>query len=143
MIEIGTGEVTLIADQPDAESTLCGSPSWSSDGPAQGKVKEVLWKANFKREGLDVRPTFPAYLPSTGLCVFIGRKAGKALYSFQRGQPDKLKRLEPAGSDKTMRDVALSPDGRYALFASGRAGQRQGGSAPAAGAPRPKESGSR
>ena len=96
--------------------------------PAQGKVKEVLWKANFKREGLDIRPTFPAYVPSTGLCVFIGRKAGKALYSFQRGQADKLKRLEPGGTETVMRDLALSPDGRFALFASSRAGQRQGGS---------------
>ncbi len=95
--------------------------------PAQGKVKEVLWKANFKREGHDVRPTFPAYVPSTGLCVFIGRKAGKALYSFERGQADKLKRLE-LGAETLMRDVALSPDGRYALFSSSRTGQRQGGS---------------
>jgi hypothetical protein len=50
-----------------------------------------------------------------------------------------LNRLE-LGSETTMRDVALSPDGRYALFASGRTGQRQGGS-PAA--PRPKGGGSR
>jgi hypothetical protein len=144
------------------ELQIYTTPNWVSDGtivavvgresgdtialidvtdPAQAKVKEVLWKANFKREGLDVRPTFPAYVPSSGLCVFIGRKAGKALYSVQRGQPDKLKRLEPTGSETTMRDVTLSPDGRYALFASGRTGRRQGGSAPAA--PRPKEGGSR
>jgi hypothetical protein len=39
MIEIGTGEVTLVADQPDTESTLCGSPAWSNDG------KRILFDA--------------------------------------------------------------------------------------------------
>ena len=32
MIDIATGEVTLIADQPDANTTFCGSAAWSSDG---------------------------------------------------------------------------------------------------------------
>ena len=32
MIEVSTGEVTLIADQPDAGITYCGSAAWSNDG---------------------------------------------------------------------------------------------------------------
>ena len=32
MIEIATGEVTLIADGADPDTTFCGSASWSSDG---------------------------------------------------------------------------------------------------------------
>ncbi len=106
--------------------------------PAQGKVKEVLWKMNFKGAGPDIRPQHPVYVASSGRCVFIGGAyAGMALYSFQRGQAEQPKRLEPEGFDSLMQDVALSPDGRYALFTGSRTGPRQRGSAP--GAPRPKE----
>ncbi|MFI5454520.1 MAG: TolB family protein [Isosphaerales bacterium] len=143
---------------PDLQ--IYSTPNWASDGtivaavgsdfgdtialidvtdPAQGKVKEVLWKMNFKGKGLDVQPYYPAYLASTRRCVFIGKgKEGMALYSFQRGQADSPKRLEPEGYDSLMQDVALSPDGRYALFSSNRSGPRQRGSAPAAGASGPK-----
>ena len=100
--------------------------------PAHAKLKETLWKANFKGEGLDVLPTYPAYLPATGRCVFIGGGPEKVLYTFRRGQARNTKRLEPAGSDKLLQDMALSPDGRFALFTSNRAGLRQRGSSPAA-----------
>ena len=39
MIEVATGLVTLIADQPDPGNTFCGSPTWSSDG------KRILFDA--------------------------------------------------------------------------------------------------
>ncbi len=108
--------------------------------PAKAKMKEILWKMNFKGVGPDIRPIHPVYLPSTGRCVFIGGAyAGMALYSFRRGQTDPPKRLEPEGYDSLMQGLALSPDGRFALFTSNRAGARQRGSAPAAGAPGPKE----
>ena len=32
LIDVATGEVTLIADQPDPGFTQCGSPAWSHDG---------------------------------------------------------------------------------------------------------------
>jgi hypothetical protein len=60
-----------------------------------------------------------------------------ALYSFEPGKAGSPKRLEPEGSDSLMQDVALSPDGRFALFSSNRTGPRQRGSAPGARAPGP------
>jgi len=136
-------------------------PNWAADGtivavvgsdvgdtialvdvtdPAHGKVKEILWKMNFKGKGLNVQPSYPAYLASTGRCVFIGKGTeGMALYSFHRGQADPPKRIEPAGDDSLMQDVGLSPDGRFALFSSNRSGPRQRGSAPGGGAPKLKE----
>ena len=32
LIDVPSGEVTLIADQPDPGLTQCGSPMWSNDG---------------------------------------------------------------------------------------------------------------
>jgi hypothetical protein len=108
--------------------------------PAHGKVKEILWEMNFKGQGLDVNPHGPVYLASTGRCVFIGgTKEGMVLYSFKRGQAAPPKRLEPAGFDSLLQDVAFSPDGRFVLFTSNRAGPRQRGSAPRAGRPIPKK----
>ncbi len=142
---------------PDLQ--IYSTPNWVSDGtivagvgvafgdtialidvtdPAHGKVKEVLWKASFKGKGLDVQALYPTYLASTGRCVFIGlEKNGRAVYSFQRGQAGPPKRLEREGSDTHMSDLALSPDGRYALFGSNRAGKRQRGSAPVGGVSKP------
>jgi Tol biopolymer transport system component len=40
MIEVATGLVTLIADQPEADLTNCGSPGWSNDG------KRILFDAS-------------------------------------------------------------------------------------------------
>ena len=40
MIEINTGEVTLIAGEPDTGITYCGSPAWSNDG------KRIVFDAN-------------------------------------------------------------------------------------------------
>jgi hypothetical protein len=122
-------------------------PNWASDGtiltvvgagfgdaiafvdvtnPAHGKVKEILWKMNFKGPGIGVNPHSPAYAAGSRCCVFIGgAREGMALYSFKRGQADPPKRLEPVGYDSLLQDVALSPDGRYALFSSNRTGPRQ------------------
>ena len=136
-------------------------PSWASDGiivavvgtefgdtialvdvtnPPQGRITEVLWKMNFKGKGIGVSPLYPAYAVGSRRCVFIGKgNEGMALYSFQAGHADPPKRLEPEGSDTLIQDVALSPDGRYAVFSSSRTGPRQRGSAPGAGAPKREE----
>jgi Tol biopolymer transport system component len=161
-------QVTLMDVRPEKSGLLqirdlqiWSVPSWASDGiiaavvgagfgdtialvdvtdPARGRVKEILWKMNFTGKGPSVSPLYPAYLPSTGRCVFIGKESkGMALYSLLRGQADPPKLLEPDGYDSLVQDVALSPDGRYALFSSNRTGPRQRGSAPDAGAPRPKD----
>ena len=99
--------------------------------PAGAKVKETLWKMDFKGAGPDIKPHDATYLASTGRCVFIGGTFdGMALYSFQRGKADAPKRLEPEGHDSLMGGVVLSPDGRFALFTGSRSGPRQGGSPP-------------
>lgn len=157
--------VTLMDVRPDKSGPLqmpglqfYSVPSWASDGtivavvgaefgdtialidvtnPAHGRITEVLWKMDFKGKGKGVNPLYPAYTASTGRCVFIGKgNEGMALYSFQRGHAGPPKRLETGEYDSLMQDVALSPDGRYAVFSSNRAGPRQRGSAPGAGAPR-------
>ena len=101
--------------------------------PAHSKVKEVLWEMNFKGQGIDVNPHGVVYASSARRCVFIGgAREGMAVYSFVRGQPGPPGRLEPSGFDSLLQDVALSPDGRYALFTSNRSGVRQRGSGPKA-----------
>jgi WD40-like Beta Propeller Repeat len=100
--------------------------------PARGKIKEVLWKRNFKGKDIGANPNCAAYMPSTGRGVFVGATMeGMALYSFERGQSRQPRRLEPSGLDALLQDVALSPDGRFALFSSNRTGARHRGSAPA------------
>jgi Tol biopolymer transport system component/type II secretory pathway pseudopilin PulG len=140
-------EVTVIDEQwgrPSGilqippEQTLFSIPSWAEDDaivavigdedgdtialldvstPADGKVKEVLWK---RSKDLAVMPREPVYSPATRRCVFVGEDAkGMALYAFERGKPGETKRLE-AASDTLIRDLAFSPDGRYVLFSSNR-----------------------
>lgn len=91
--------------------------------PRQGKVKEILWK---RGDGLDADPAFPIYSPETGRCVFVGKENGKgsALYTFERGNPKSIRRLEKEGFDAKIEDLAFSPDGRFVLFSSNR--QRAG-----------------
>ena len=96
--------------------------------PSQAKIKEVLWK---KGKGLDGTPSFPLYSAATRRGFFVGAEAkGMALYSFRHGQPDSPRRLEPAGYDKMIMDLASSPDGRYLLFASDRPGLSPRSAAP-------------
>jgi hypothetical protein len=108
---------------------------------ARVKVKEVLWKRNFKGKDVGVNPVDVAYVASTGTGVFVGEaREGKTLYGFERGQSVPPRRLEPAGYDSLVQDLALSPDGRFALFSSNRSGPRHRGSAPAVSAPGPEQS---
>jgi hypothetical protein len=74
------------------------------------------------------------YSPVTRHCVFVGMEEGRghALYAFESGKAEAPKRLEPSGHDRTMKDLALSPDGRYVVFASDR---RLVGGAPGARVP--------
>ena len=145
---VRTGEVQL-----PAPMQIYSVPRWASAGtlvavvgsafgdtialldvtdPARTKIKEVLWKRNFKGKDIGASPNSAAYLPTTGRGVFVAANMeGMALYSFERGQSRSPRRLEPAGLDSLLQDVALSPDGRFALFSSNRSGPRHRGSPPA------------
>ncbi len=144
-------EVTLMDVRPEKSGVLrvpgqnlFPVPSWTGEGtivtvlgpdvgdtialvdvtnPAEGKVKEILWK---RANDTDLLPTFPLYSAITRRCVFVGGgPKGMALYSFQVGKSEPPKRLEPEGFDKEIVDLAMSPDGRYVLFSSNRpAGQQ-------------------
>jgi Tol biopolymer transport system component len=102
--------------------------------PAEGKVKEVLWK---KSKALDVTPAYPSNSPATREYVFVGEGPdGMALYSFRRGQKEPPRRLEPRGYDKMLRDPTFSPDGRYLVFTSDRPAPRPAGAGPGANPPK-------
>ena len=74
---------------------------------------------------------YPVYSARTRRCIFVGRgPEGLALYGFERGQVDPPSRLESEGYDKLLQDLASSPDGRYHLFSSDRAGRGQPGGGP-------------
>jgi RNA polymerase sigma factor (sigma-70 family) len=94
--------------------------------PAEAKIIEVLWKRN---DDLDVTPRWPIYHPETRRCIFVGVEPGKfigvepgkrTLYSFQRGESGRVKRLEPQGYDHWLSGLSFSPDGRYILFCGNR-----------------------
>jgi RNA polymerase sigma factor (sigma-70 family) len=86
--------------------------------PAEAKIIEVLWKRN---DDLDVTPRWPIYHPEKRRCIFIGVEPGKrTLYSFQRGESGRVKRLEPRGYDDWLSGLSFSPDGRYLLFCGNR-----------------------
>ncbi len=140
-------EVTLMDARPEMggllqipDSSVFSVPSWAGQGtiaavigaeagdtvalidvsqPGQGRVKEILWK---RGNGLDVKPYSPVYSPVTKRCVFIGKSKGKgrALYSVEQGKPGPPNRLEAAGFDNLIQDLAFSPDGRYVVFSSDR-----------------------
>jgi len=44
----------------------------------------------------------------------------RTLYSFQRGQSGRVKRLEPKGYNDWLGGLSFSPDGRYLLFCGNR-----------------------
>ena len=141
-------EVTIMDVRPERSGVLnipdhkvYSVPNWAGEGtlvavigagagdaialidvtdPAQGKVKEVLWK---RGKELDVQPFNPVYSPVTRQCVFVGKTEGKgrALYSFHHGKPDRPARLEPGEQfDNLIQDPAFSPDGRYIVFSGDR-----------------------
>ena len=86
--------------------------------PAQAKIIEVLWK---RGDSLDVAPLWPVYQPDTRRCVFVGAEATKrTLYSVQRGESPRARRLEPEGYNDRLSGLSFSPDGRYLLFCGNR-----------------------
>ncbi len=147
MMIVAFGEprrVTLMDVDPEKSGvlTIPGSrissiPSWAGNGmiaavvgtkagdqiavidvsnPAQARIKEVLWR---RASGPDVTPTYPMYLPDTGLCVFVGGHAkGMSLYSVRRGKELPAKPLGKAVERETIVNLAFSPDGRYVLFSA-------------------------
>jgi len=158
-------QVTLMDVRPEKSGllqitgkSLFWEPSWAGEGmivaaigsetadsivlidvsePAQAKVEQVLWE---KGHGLDVVPSYPVYSARTRRCIFVGSgPKGLALYGFERGKVDPPRRLEPEGYDKLLQDLACSPDGRYLLFSSNRAGRGQPKAVPGGGAPGPQD----
>ena len=86
--------------------------------PAEAKIIEVLWK---RGEELDVTPRWPVYRPDTRRCFFVGVEPGKrTLFSVQRGESLRARRMEPEGHDDTLGNLEFSPDGRYLLFSANR-----------------------
>ncbi len=138
------GEVTIMDASPDnsgvlqvADQQVHSVPTWADNHtlvavigsndtialidtttPAEGKVKEILWK---KGKDLDVTPSYPTYSAATREYVFVGEgPGGMALYAFRPGQPGPPRALEPGRHDKLLRDPTFSPDGRYLVFTSDR-----------------------
>ncbi len=88
--------------------------------PEWPRWKARLWR---KGDGLDLSPKYPVYSPGSGRLVFVGTgPEGMALYVLERGAAVP-RRLEAGPLDKTIQDVAISPDGRYVLFTSDRHAQ--------------------
>ncbi len=84
--------------------------------PARARVKQVLWKRTNDR---DPQPTCPIYPTADRRCIFSGADAtGASLYSIEPGESARPKPLGQQPPRRTIVDLALSPDGRYALFAA-------------------------
>jgi RNA polymerase sigma factor (sigma-70 family) len=90
--------------------------------PAEAKIIEVLWK---RSDEFDVTPLWPVYRADTRRCFFVGLEPTKrTLLSVQRGEPGRVKRLEPRGYDDKLGGLWFSPDGRYLLFCGDRPGPK-------------------
>lgn len=86
--------------------------------PAEAKIIEVLWK---RSDDLDVSPRWPVYREDTHLCYFVGEEPMKRmLLSVRRGEPGRVRRMEPRGYDDKLSGLSFSPDGRYLLFCADR-----------------------
>jgi hypothetical protein len=146
MMIIGFGnnrQVTLMDVNPDKSATLNlrdlrihSVPSWADEGtivaviganegdrialidvrdPGDPKVKEVLWT---RAQGSDVSPTYPLYSAPDRRCIFVGGQAGgMTLYTLRRGEKVPAKPLSKRVNRTLIVNLALSPDGRYVLYA--------------------------
>ena len=105
-------QVTLMDVRPERSGVLTVTgqnifpvPSWAGTGtiaavmgsdvgdtialidvnnPAEGRVKEILWK---RANGTDLIPSYPLYSAITRRCIFVGSgPKGMALYWFQVGE---------------------------------------------------------
>lgn len=84
--------------------------------PRAPKLKETLWR---RQGSLAVDPAYPVYDPVRRVGFFVGRqKEGQTLYRFEHGEAPRP--LEGGRFDQKIASLALSPDGRYLLFASDR-----------------------
>ena len=54
-------------------------------------------------------------------CLFVGEEPMKRMiFSVQRGEPGRVKRLEPQWYNDKLGGLSFSPDGRYLLFCGNR-----------------------
>lgn len=84
--------------------------------PTRARVKEVLWKRT--NDG-DPRPACPVYPTADRRCLFSGADETAAkLYSIQPGEAARPRPMGQQPPRRTIVDLALSPDGRYVLFAA-------------------------
>jgi hypothetical protein len=120
-----------------AGAQIYSIPTWADDGtivaiigatagdqialvdvraPARARVKQMLWK---RADDRDPKPTCPVYSTAARRCLFSGADAkGASLYSIQPGEGARPKPMGQQPPRRTIVDLALSPDGRYALFAA-------------------------
>jgi hypothetical protein len=109
---------------PDGRN-LFARVTFNLKGPQRPALGKVLWR---KSSDLDPAPLFPVYSPTARRCVFIGSgPQGMALYCIDQDRPGRARRLEPTRFDRAIQGLALSPDGRYAVFASDRPARPPGG----------------
>ncbi|MGC8642827.1 MAG: hypothetical protein ACP5XB_23455, partial [Isosphaeraceae bacterium] len=114
---IWIGDGVILA--PIGETTAESIALVDVNNPEQAVVKEVLWT---RGKNLDVEPSYPLYSARTGRLVFVGtdQQMNQSLYLLERGKKTPPRRLEPGVQSNETRDLALSPDGRYVLFAGNR-----------------------
>ena len=145
IISFGEPRQVTIMDADPEKSGIVGLPdyqiysipSWADDGtivaiigatagdrialidvrtPARARVKEVLWKRANDR---DPKPTCPIYSLAARRCLFSGADAtGESLYSIRPGEGVRPSRMGRQPPRRTIVDLAISPDGRYAVFAA-------------------------
>ena len=90
--------------------------------PSEAKIIEVLWK---RSDELDVTPRWPVYQPDKRRCFFVGVEPDqRTLFSIQRGESGRVRRVEVRGDNDTLGGLSFSPDGRYLLFSANRPGRR-------------------
>jgi Tol biopolymer transport system component len=86
--------------------------------PANARIAEVLWTRSPK---LDVAPLWPVYSADSQCCIFVGAGPTKrTLYMVHRGEPLRVKALEPDAPSGRLSSLSFSPDGRYLLYAANR-----------------------
>jgi WD40-like Beta Propeller Repeat len=130
MAEVATGEVTLIADQPEPDATFCGSAAWSNDG------KRILFDAmrpqEVARARIKVIELVAGRLTTTDLgvgnCASFSTADDQIIFLLNSGGLPGVQggiwSMKPDGSGRrrlgSFGRPELSPDGRKLLLDSFR-----------------------